>query len=405
LLWGLAGALLLWLALPAGLVARFSDASSTVMLDAARAHFSELVGYLLLLGMPIGLGVGWVARPDVASHPAQASRFSLIRALTVGGLAGLVGGWAFGQWMAHVDFFIVVAGLVGAETRGVGVAVHYAIAAVIGASFGVLFQRDVRGLGSSLGWGVGYGLLWWFLGPLTLLPLLQHRLPTWSVDEGSTLFGSLVGHIVYGALLGLVYAAVDRAWVGFFIDSDPLNREPEGLGTRTLRSLGRGALASLLGGLLFSVVMVTTGALPRVAALMGQSSPVAGFVVHLGISVLIGMSYGLLFRHEAPGVALALVWGMLYGLIWWFVGALTLFPILLGGTAMWTVAAAADALPSLLGHLVYGAATAAAFVALDRDQPTWRALTGRPPNPVATAAPALGLFVVGLGVILPLVLV
>src|SRR2546426_7668803 len=25
----------------------------------------------------------------------------------------------------------------------------------------------IRGYGSSLGWGLGYGLLWWFLGPLT----------------------------------------------------------------------------------------------------------------------------------------------------------------------------------------------------------------------------------------------
>ncbi len=80
---------------------------------------------------------------------------------------------------------------------------------------------------------------------------------------------------------------------------DPLNREPLGPGARTLQSLLWGAAASMAGGLLFSVVMYVTGALPRVAQIVGGSSVVFGLAVHLVISALIGMSYGLLFRREA----------------------------------------------------------------------------------------------------------
>jgi len=36
--------------------------------------------------------------------------------------------------------------------------------------------------------------------------------------------------VIYGLLVGLVYAALDRLWVGFFHDSDPINREAEGPG-------------------------------------------------------------------------------------------------------------------------------------------------------------------------------
>ena len=154
----------------------------------------------------------------------------------------------------------------------------------------MLFQRDVRGLGSSLGGGLAYGILWWFLGPLTLMPILRGSPPDWSYQHGGALFGSLVGHVIYGLLLGLVYAALDRLWVGFFCESDPINREVEGPGTRTLRSLGWGAVASLAGGLLFSLVMLVTGVLPQIANLVGGSSPVLGFVDHMGISTLIGMS-------------------------------------------------------------------------------------------------------------------
>src|SRR6266702_557649 len=202
--------------------------------------------------------------------------------------------------MAKVDHFPLIAGLIHLSSRNAGVALHFVFAFIIGASFGLLFQRDIRGYGSSLGWGMAFGILWWFLGPMTILPLLQGRALDWSYQYGSALFGSFVGHIVFGVIVGLIYAVADRLWVGFFTDSDPINREPEGPGARTMYSLGWGAAASLAGGLLFSLVMLATGALPRVARLVGGTSPLLGFVVHLVISAIIGMNYGLLFRREAP---------------------------------------------------------------------------------------------------------
>ena len=409
LLWGLGYALLLWLAGPAGLFPLLGGgASSMGMLDTARAHFSELVAYLLCFGLPLGVTLGILG--GLRPPPGQA-RFSLPRALVVGGVAGIVGGWAFGRWMAQVGFFPLIASLVDSNSVMVGMTLHFGIAVAIGASFGMLFQRDVRGLGSSLGWGLAYGIFWWFLGPLTLLPILRGGLPDWSYQQGGTLFGSLVGHVVYGLLLGLVYAALDRLWVGFFYESDPINREVEGSGTRTLRSLGWGAAASLAGGLLFSLVMVTTGVLPQIANLVGGSSPVLGFVVHMGISTLIGMSYGVLFGREAPDFGSGIAWGMVYGLAWWFVGNLTLLPILLGRPFVWTTGAAAAGLPSLVGHLIYGAATACAFLLLERRHADWLRLDpriaareARRQRPMGTPAPALWLFVLGLGVMLPVML-
>jgi uncharacterized membrane protein YagU involved in acid resistance len=411
LLWGLGYALLLWLAGPAGLfplLGGAGEAPAMGMLDTARAHFPELVAYLLFFGLPLGLALGILG--SLRPPPGQAP-FSLPRALLVGGAAGIVGGWAFGRWMAQVDFFPLIAGLVNSDSPTVGMMLHFVIAVFIGASFGVLFQRDVRGLGSSLGWGMAYGFLWWFLGPLTLLPVLQGSAPDWSYEQGGALFGSLVGHVIYGLLLGLVYAVLDRLWVGFFFDSDPINREVEGPGKRTLRSLGWGALASLAGGLLFSLVMVATGVLPMIANLVGGSSPVLGFVVHMGISTLIGMSYGLLFSYEAPDAGSSVVWGMLYGLVWWFVGNLTLLPVLLGGPFVWTTEAAAAGLPSLIGHLIYGAALALLFLLLERRHADWARLDPRiaareerRQRPTGTPAPALWLFVLGLGVMLPVML-
>lgn len=408
LLWGLAYALMLWLANPVGLFSAMMGATERGMFAAARAQFPALVAYLLCFGMPLGviLGAvrGWQSQPETM-------RFSLPRALIVGGIAGLIGGWAFGKWMAQVNFFPLIAGLVHSTSYAVGVTLHFVFALIIGATFGLLFQRDVRGYGSSLGWGLGYGLFWWFLGPLTLLPILQGVPIDWSYTHGAALFGSLVGHVVYGLLVGLIYAALDRLWVVFFIESDPLNREPEGAGARTLRSLGWGAVASLVGGVFFSLVMASTGALSRIANLVGGTSPLLGFLVHLVISAPIGMSYGVLFQRESPTVGAGVVWGMLYGLVWWFLGPLTFLPIMLGGSFTWTPEAANAALPELIGHLLYGAATAVVFLLLERRHDDWRRLDpriaareARLRRPVGTPAPALWFFTLSLGVLLPIIL-
>ena len=69
---------------------------------------------------------------------------------------------------------------------------------------------------------------------LTLLPLILLQPLDWSVQHAASLFGSLIGHIIYGLIVGLVYAAIDRLWVGFFTNTDPINREPEGSGVRPL---------------------------------------------------------------------------------------------------------------------------------------------------------------------------
>jgi hypothetical protein len=410
LIWSLAYAFVLWLAVPAGILPVGTGGMPVMgMLDTARGHFPELVAYIICFGMPLGLAVGaWRAH----WAPTEDTRaYSWPRALVVGGLAGLLGGWAFGKWMEQVNFFPLVASLVRSESREVGVLTHFAIAVIIGITFGILFQRDLRGLGSSVSWGAAYGLLWWFIGPLTLLPLILGQPLDWSVQHAADLFGSFVGHIIYGLIVGLVYASVDRLWVGFFTNSDPIHREPEGHGVRLLNSLGWGAAASLLGSLLFSLIMVAVGFLPTVAAIIHGTSPVLGFIVHLIIGALIGMSYGLLFWQEAPSFGSGVAWGLVYGLSWWFLGPLTLLPILLGGTFTWTTVVADSFLPSLIGHLVYGAATAAVFMALERRHAAWLLLDPRLAaweqrrrRPAGTPAPALWLFFLGLGVLLPLVL-
>src|SRR5260370_3735282 len=150
-----------------------------------------------------------------------------------------------------------------------------------------------------MGWGLGYGIFWWFLGQLTLLPVAARIPLDWSAEHGSELFGALVGHILYGLILGVTYATLDHVWGRLFIQSDPLNREVSGPGVRFLRSLEWGALAGLVGGVISSPVMLATGILPKIAGLGSGFSIFGGLLIHLFIIALSVMSYGLLFRNEA----------------------------------------------------------------------------------------------------------
>jgi hypothetical protein len=409
LIWGLASSFLLWVLIPSG-ISHFLSGSgrAALMLHDARQQFPELVGYLICLGMPVGVILGtWGGFRSREEQP----QFHWGRAVAAGGLAGTLGGFIFGRWVSSGDFFPLLAGFGELSSRSATMTLHFGVALLIGATFGLLFQRDVRGYGSCMGWGLGYAIFWWFLGPLTLLPFAAGIPLDWSAEQGTALFGSLVGHILYGLILGVTYATLDRLWVRLFIQSDPLNREAEGPGLRLLRSLKWGALAGLVGGLVSSPVMFATGILPKIAGLDSGLSIFRGLLVHLLVSALIGMSYGVLFRHEASSLGLGVAWGWLFGMIWWYLGPMTFLPLLLTGESDWRASAASALLPSLMGHLIFGATTALTFLLLEGRytrrlllNPRTAAHELRRIRPVGTPAPALWFFALGLGVLLPILL-
>ena len=404
LLWGLGYALLLWLAVAPG--PQVIEANLTAY-SSRQDNFPALAGFIVCIGMPLGLVLGTVAG---RYHRASIVPLSFGRAIFGGLISGVAGGWVFGKWMEQVNYYPLIAGLVGSSSGMVGESLHFLIAVIIAATFGLLFQRDIRGFGSSTAWGMAYGIFWWFLGPLTIKPLWLGQKLDWSYTHASELFGSLIGHIIYGLVVGLLYAAVDRLWVRFFEESDPIHREVEGPGVRFIRSIQWGAAAGLAGGLLYMLVLVATGSLGQVAAIVGGTSHVLGVVVHLCISVLVGMSYGLLFQREAPNLASGIAWGLVYGLIGWYAGPLTLLPIALKGS-LWSASYAETQFPALVGQLIYGSVAAAAFWLLERRHNEWLLLDPRIAarelrlrRPVGTAAPALWLFVLGMGVLLPILL-
>ena len=469
-----------------------------------------------------------------------------------GALAGLAGGVVFGAAMLELEVLDSIASVVRAEDSfGLGVAAHFTIAAIVGAGFGALVWHQRLGAAETVLWGVTYGALWWFVGPLTLRRIIAGDGIAWDLPSAQAAFPPLLGHLLYGASTGLALLVVRRAslerpssgalirgaiaglvpalLVGRLLDVqgrlpvfaalpadqaaalawlallaiatgggivfallvpsprdsagaavvrgavygfvlwvvlnrsllpliagdglpwsvndaredfaalfaylllgagialgeqwlDALRRtlfadelgadEDEGAGTQGLRAIARGALAGVVGGLLFTYVMVEIGALDNVGNIVRVESGVVGIVVHFAIAVSWGATYGLLFRRQTYDRGSAIGWGVSFGFVVWVLGPNTLLPILLGGTPDWTAESAAGLTASLVGHLAYGAGLGLTFHYFEaRFSPWWipqrmadAARAQRRREQVLTSAPAIWALVVVVALTLPVML-
>jgi hypothetical protein len=100
--------------------------------------------------------------------------------------------------------------IVGSPTVTAGWLYHLFNSAVIGAIFGWLLGTRVHGDGSGLSWGAGHGFAWWILGGLILMPVMLGMpafAPLMMPGMQMVAAGSLIGHLIYGLILGGVYVA------------------------------------------------------------------------------------------------------------------------------------------------------------------------------------------------------
>lgn len=140
------------------------------------------------------------------SAPSTTGMISVARVAN-GIVGGLAGGVLFGILMQMMDMIAMVAMLVDSTSVVVGWLVHLTISALIGASFAVLLGGLATGWGKAAALGVGYGVVWWVLGALLLMPA---RLGMDVFVLNKMAWQSLMGHLIYGLTLGLVFAALSR---------------------------------------------------------------------------------------------------------------------------------------------------------------------------------------------------
>ena len=119
-------------------------------------------------------------------------------------------------------------------------------------------------------------------------------------------------------------------------------------------NVGAGALGGIIGGVPFGMLMGMMGMLPMVAMLVKSESAVVGFVLHMVISTLTGIAFAYIFGAKISSIGSGTKSGLIYGVIWWFLGPLIVMPMMLGMGMMLSVEGMLNAMPSLMGHLIFG---------------------------------------------------
>jgi NADH dehydrogenase len=102
---------------------------------------------------------------------------------------------------------------------------YAAYAVVIGVVLAAVARGTKQGLAMTASAGVLLGVLGWLVFSLTLAPLVQGVLPTWSATAAATTYPQLVGNVLHGAITGLLLHFVSGAWAMWErVKRDPTQR-------------------------------------------------------------------------------------------------------------------------------------------------------------------------------------
>ncbi|MEU4313976.1 hypothetical protein [Nocardia sp. NPDC024068] len=388
LFWGSIYGVAWWFAGPLTLLPALSGNPVRWSVSAAQELFPSLVGHLLY-GAVTAAVFAWATR----RYRDRRDPDTDIRAAAVAALAGVACG--------------VLLSLVLRPMQGGGYSLVIA-GSFLGAGYGLLFGARREGTGPALIRGTVYGLLWWVVAGLTLPSLPAGDGLDWTARAARDAVPALPGYLLIGAGTAAVYGLVD-GFLRALRSGDVRDRYADRLIAGRAVSVLHGIGAGLVGGAVFTAVMVAVGFLPTVAALAGSESVGVGLILHLLISMTLGAGYAILFRGRSFDAAAGIGWGVSYGLLWWVLGNLLLLPLLLGELPQWSAEMVAAAFPSLIGHLLYGAALGLVYQRLE----AWVA----PPSPgrsravsdrtrarddqLRTAAPALWSLTVFLAALVP----
>ena len=128
-----------------------------------------------------------------------------------GVLAGLGGGLVFGILMSIMMPDIIggaIPGLYGFTGGVAGWTIHMAHSAVLGVVFAGLADaapQYTNTLGKSFGAGIAYGIVLWAILGAVVMPIWVGAVLPMTPPVPTINPMSLVGHVVYGGLLGLLY--------------------------------------------------------------------------------------------------------------------------------------------------------------------------------------------------------
>lgn len=134
--------------------------------------------------------------------------------VVAGAAAGVVAGLPLGiimqvrdadpAMMPGITMMDLVGDLISDPSAGLGWLIHLFNSALFGAVFVLLSSRWLSNRGPAMGLGLLYGVGWWVVGALWIMPA-RLGMDDMVFEIGDNQWWSLVGHLIYGLLLVAIY--------------------------------------------------------------------------------------------------------------------------------------------------------------------------------------------------------
>ncbi len=123
-----------------------------------------------------------------------------------GTTGSLIGGLVFGGMMAMMGMLQTIAGMMGSKSAVIGFIIHMMISFIFGMVFTVFARMTkLNGVVS----GLLFGLILWFLFPFILMPMMM-GMGNMAFHFTSATMMSLMGHLIYGLITGIVYKMMTK---------------------------------------------------------------------------------------------------------------------------------------------------------------------------------------------------
>ena len=145
---------------------------------------------------------------------------SLKERIGIGAVSGFFGGIIFGLLLGPLGMLPEIAQLINSGLSSVGFVVHMVISTLFGALFGFSTAGRFKSFNTGVGLGALYGVFWWLVGGLALMPLLLGFNVQFASALEPRFILSLLGHLAYGVATGFSLTAFTR----YNLQSNSFNR-------------------------------------------------------------------------------------------------------------------------------------------------------------------------------------
>jgi len=115
-----------------------------------------------------------------------------------------------------------------------------------------------------------------------------------------------------------------------------------------------GIVSGVIAGFVTGLMTQKMGIFSNLGMMMGAPGPVSGFFLQLILCGVIGLIFALVFYKWTKRFFPSVIWGIVYGIIGWFLGTLTLCRMLIGVPVSWSSSTMMEHTPLLMSQLVFG---------------------------------------------------